>query len=241
MGADESDQIEAVKSIDDMLDRNSLDDERVDDERVDGDMLDDCNSRETEDARRPLAPDVTTRSQPPTSSPLSFFSPPPGRQHALHLLASELDTNSSTYKAETRRDTPSKAPKTQQALRQAQRQTRATAKTHALGGTETEAGTTQPKPRIRRARLSSNTAVIPRNRILSRSIPPDDGIDDIDASDTSDTSDTMSLPSRAPMTPLVHRPLPPAKAMLAVQLKVNLEIEVVIKARICGDVLLSVL
>ncbi|KIH91786.1 hypothetical protein SPBR_09090 [Sporothrix brasiliensis 5110] len=55
--------------------------------------------------------------------------------------------------------------------------------------------------------------------------------------------DLEPLPSLGPI--LLPPPLPPGtappRAKLAVQLKVNLEIEVVLKARVCGDLLLSVL
>ncbi|KAL1893799.1 hypothetical protein Sste5346_006302 [Sporothrix stenoceras] len=55
--------------------------------------------------------------------------------------------------------------------------------------------------------------------------------------------DLQPLPSIAPMiNPL---PLPPGtappRAKLAVQLKMNLEIEVMLKARVCGDVVLTLL
>lgn len=57
----------------------------------------------------------------------------------------------------------------------------------------------------------------------------------------------LDLQPLPPLGPILRpaQPLPPGRAppgaMLAVQLKVNLEIEVTIKARVCGDILLSVL
>ena len=56
----------------------------------------------------------------------------------------------------------------------------------------------------------------------------------------------LDLPPLQPLGPILN-PLPlalgtaPPRAKLAVQLKVNLEIEVMLKARVYGDVLLSVL
>ena len=57
----------------------------------------------------------------------------------------------------------------------------------------------------------------------------------------------LDLQPLPPLGPILRpaQPLPPGtappQAIFAVQLKVNLEIEVILKARVCGDVLLSVL